>query len=156
MLEAKMPELIKIMDPVYRPLWKKLSSHHKFLLFDFAQDGFANYKAGKDLQALMAKGLLFFDDLRLCVMTLSFQEYILQMKEDPDINSYLTKANTENTWKKFQSPLLIMLTVVGIFIFVTQDAIYQKITGLFTTLSSLLPLLKNMLNKTTGKPDGAA
>ena len=48
---------------------------------------------------LMAKGLWFFDDLRLSVMTLSFQEYILKMKEDPAINTFMTKTAKEDTWK---------------------------------------------------------
>jgi hypothetical protein len=151
MLEAKMPLLVKTMLPVYSRLWDSLTPRQKFILFDFAQDGFANYKAGKDLQELMEKGLVFFDDLRLSVMTLSFQEYVLQQKDDKDLTTYHASTIKENTWKKMRTPLLILLTAVGIFIFVTQDAIYQKITGLLTTLTSLLPLLSNMF-KPAGKP----
>ena len=66
-----MPSLVKTLQPVYSKLWDPLTPRQKFILFDFAQDGFANYKAGKDLQELMEKGLVFFDDLRLSVMTLS-------------------------------------------------------------------------------------
>ena len=151
MLEAKMPLLVKTMQPVYSKLWDPLTPRQKFILFDFAQDGFANYKASKDLQELMEKGLVFFDDLRLSVMTLSFQEYVLQQKDDKDLTTYHASTIKENTWKKMRTPLLILLTAVGIFIFVTQDAIYQKITGLLTTLTSLLPLLSNMF-KPAGKP----
>jgi hypothetical protein len=151
MLEARMPRMVNTMEPVYSALWKSLPPAQKFILYDFAQDGFANYKAGRELQELMAKGLVFFDDLRLSVMTLSFQEYILKMKEDPDINTFLTKTAKEDTWKKFKTPLLILLTAIGIFIFVTQEQAYQKITGLLTTLTSLLPLLSNMFNKQSPK-----
>jgi hypothetical protein len=147
MLEARMPWMISTMEPVYSALWTSLPPIQKFILYDFAQDGFANYKAGRDLQELMAKGLLFFDDLGLSVMTLSFQEYVLKMKEDPDINTFLTKTAKEDTWKKFKTPLLVLLTAIGIFIFATQEQTYQKITGLLTTLTSLLPLLSNMFNK---------
>ena len=82
-------------------------------------------------------------------MTLSFQEYVLQMKEDKDVNSLLSNATKTDSWKKIKYPLLILLAAVGIFIFVTQDAIYQKITGLITSLTSLLPLLTNLFNKQT-------
>jgi len=53
--------------------------------------------------------------------------------------------------------LFILITAAGIFIFVTQDAIYQKITGLITSLTSLLPLLSNLFNKSGGggKPGDA-
>ena len=151
-LEAHMPWLIETLRPVYRALWKKLSERHKFILFDFAQDGFANYKAGKDLQALIDKGLLFFEDLRLSVMTLSFQEYVLQMKDDPDLNTFLTQAKKEDTWKRIQTPLLILMMSAGIFIFATQEEVYKKITGLITSLTSLLPMLSGMFGgKSSGK-----
>jgi hypothetical protein len=150
-LEALMPTLINTLEPVYYNLWNKLAARHKFILFDFAQDGFANYKAGRDLQALIEKGLLFFDGQRLCVMTLSFQEYILQMKDDTELNSFLNKAKKEDTWKKIQTPLLVLLMAAGIFIFATQEEVYKKITGLLATITSLLPLLTGMFGKSAGK-----
>ena len=151
-LEAQMPALIETLRPVYRALWKKLSERHKFILFDFAQDGFANYKAGRDLQALVDNGLLFFEDLRLNVMTLSFQEYILQMKDDPDLNTFLTQAKKEDTWKRIQTPLLILLMAAGIFIFATQEDVYKKNNRIARFLTSLLPMLSGMFgNKSSGK-----
>jgi len=146
-----MPSLIDTLEPVYYNLWNKLSARYKFILFDFAQDGFANYKAGRDLQALIEKGLLFFDGQRLSVMTLSFQEYILQMKDDPELNVFLSKAKKENTWNKIQTPLLVLLMAAGIFIFATQEEVYKKITGLLATITSLLPLLTGMFGKPSGK-----
>ena len=56
----------------------------------------------------------------------------------------MAKTEKEDTWKKLKNPFLIILTAVGIFIFVTQEEVYQKITGLLATLTSLLPLLSNM------------
>jgi hypothetical protein len=157
LLEATIPSLVNTLEPVYMRLWTPLSNQQKFILYDFAQDGFANYKAGKDLQQLTEKGLLFFDDLRLSMMTLSFQEYVLQQKDDEGLTAFLAKTGKEGTWKKLHTPLFILITAAGIFIFVTQDAIYQKITGLITSLTSLLPLLSNLFNKSGGggKPGDA-
>ena len=59
MLESKMPLLLKTMEPVYSELWKSLSPSQKFILFDFAQDGFSNYKAGKDLQSVSKRAFCF-------------------------------------------------------------------------------------------------
>jgi hypothetical protein len=154
-LEAMMPTLIDTLEPVYYNLWNKLSARYKFILFDFAQDGFANYKAGKDLQALIEKGLLFFDGQRLSVMTLSFQEYILQMKDDPELNVFLSNAKKEYTWNKFQTPLLILIMAAGIFIFATQEEVYKKITGLLASISTLLPLLTGLFGKPAGKAGGS-
>jgi hypothetical protein len=146
-----MPSLFETLEPVYYNLWNKLSAQHKFILYDFAQDGFANYKAGRDLQGLIGKGLLLFEDRRLTVMTLSFQEYILQQKDDPELTTSLIKAKKENTWNKIQTPLLILLLAAGIFIFATQEEVYKKITGLLATITSLLPLLTGMFGKASAK-----
>lgn len=146
MLEGNILRNMKILENYYQTVWARLSERQKYLLFDFAQDGFSNYKSEKDLRQLMNKGLLFFDDLRLSIMTLSFLEYILQMKDDKQISSFIQAAAKEDTWKKLKAPLLILLTCVGVFIFFTQDAVYQKITGLLTSLTSLLPLLTNLFN----------
>ena len=63
-------------------------------------------------------------------MTLSFQEYILQMKDDPEFNVFLSKAKKEYTWNKVQTPLLILIMAAGIFIFATQEEVYKKINEL--------------------------
>lgn len=151
-LEENILRNMKILEKYYQTLWNELDERQKFLLFDFAQDGFSNYKSEKDLRQLMNKGLLFFDDLRLTTMTLSFQEYVLLRKGDKQISNFVQTAAKEDTWKKLKTPLLILLTCVGIFIFFTQDAVYQKITGLLTSLTSLLPLLTRLFNtKENGK-----
>jgi hypothetical protein len=155
MLEATMPALVKTLAPVYNKLWSSLDARKKFLLFDFAQDGFANYKASKDLQRMTEQGLLFFDDQRLSMVTLSFQEYVLQQKDDKQLKGFLATSGKQGTWKNFRTPLFILLAAVGIFIFVTQDAIYQKITGLIASLTSLVPLLTNLFNKPGGKSGDA-
>ena len=49
-LEDKMPWLVDKLKPVYTELWNTLTVSQKFILYDFALDGFSNYKAGKDLQ----------------------------------------------------------------------------------------------------------
>ena len=82
------------------------------------------------------------------------QEYALEKKEDPELNAILVKAAKEDTWKKIKSPLLILLMAAGIFIFLTQQDVYQKIYGLLATLTTLLPLLGGLFNKPTGKTDG--
>ena len=49
----------------YTAIWKDLSGRQKYLLLNFIEDGFSNYKAENDLRILVDKGLLYFDDLHL-------------------------------------------------------------------------------------------
>jgi hypothetical protein len=139
----------------YDAIWKSLSGRQKYLLFNFIEDGYSNYKAENDLQILLDKGLLYFDDLHLKICTLALQQYILQIKNDPDITLFQTTTLKEDGFKKFKVPLLLVLAGVGLFIFFTQDAIYQKITGLLASLSSILPLLTNMFNNKGNSNSGS-
>ena len=148
LLDMKMTTVVK-KDPGtdYAAIWKDLSGRQKYLLLNFIEDGFSNYKAENDLQILMDKGLLCFDDLHLKICTSELRQYILQIKNDPDITLFQTTTIKEDGLKKFKVPVLLVLAGIGLFIFFTQDAIYQKITGLLASLSSMMPLLTNFFNK---------
>jgi hypothetical protein len=151
LLDLKMSTPVK-KDPGtdYDGVWKSLSGRQKYLLLNFIEDGFSNYKAENDLKILLEKGLLYFDDLHLNIGNEAWKQYILQIKNDPDITLFQTSTLKEDGFKKFKVPLLLVLAGVGLFIFFTQDAIYQKITGLLASLSSIMPLLTNMFNKSNG------
>jgi hypothetical protein len=138
-------EFGKIMKNYYKIAWEELNKHEKFILYDFAMDGFTNYKNGSVIFALIRKGILVFDKESnlLRIVTLSFREFILNNEKDKDIEELKTAAKEEDTWKNFKIPLLIVLAFIGIFIFFTQDLIYQKITGLFTSITSIVPLLNS-------------
>jgi hypothetical protein len=139
----------------YATIWKDLSGRQKYLLLNFIEDGFSNYRAENDLRILLDKGLLYFEDLHLKICSAALQQYILQIKNDPDITLFQTTTIKEDGLKKFKVPLLLVLAGVGLFIFFTQDAIYQKITGLLASLSSLMPLLTNMFNNKGNSNSGS-
>ena len=140
----------KLMENIYWGVWVTLSAREKFLLYDFAVDGFANYRGEKLLYGLMQKGLIRFDDSRLVFMTFSFREFVLDNHDDADVISELTRAANKDSWKQFKIPLLLVLSLIGLFIFVTQDMIYQKVTGLLTSLGSLLPLFTSLFSDSNG------
>ncbi|HZZ75365.1 MAG TPA: hypothetical protein VFE04_05525, partial [Puia sp.] len=67
------------------------------------------------------------------------------------LNVFLIKAKKEYTWNKFKTPLLILILAAGIFIFATQEEVYQKITGLLASITTLLPLLTGLFGKPSAK-----
>ena len=146
-LDEKLMGLEKMLSTTYSKIWEELSPREKFILYDFALDGFANYKNADLLHGLLERGILRFDDHRLSFSTLSFREFVLKNNQDTGINTFMEKAAKEDSWKNFKTPLMLILAAIGLFIFITQDAIYQKITGLLTSISSLLPLFTNLFGK---------
>jgi hypothetical protein len=142
------------LDGFYRAVWNGLSAMEKFVLYDFAGDGFTNYKNGDTLYSLYDQGLIFYDkqEKRLAFLTLSFREWILQQCDDPDISSLIKQAATKGPWQSFKLPLLILVAAFGLFIFFTQDAIYQKIAGLIASGSSIANMIIPLLKKANINP----
>ena len=150
--QEKMVQLLAMMTAVYSKIWEGLSSREKFILYDFALDGFANYKTGPLLYVLLEKKILHFEDHRLVFMTLGFREFVLKNREDTGIHVFMQRADKEDSWKNFKTPLMLILGAIGLFVFITQDAAYQKITGLLASISSLLPLFSNIFGKGADGP----
>ncbi len=133
---------------VYQKIWATLSPREKFVAYDFAIDSLANYKAGLPLYNLIRKGVLCVDDdEQLRFITHSFHNYILNQSGNKVIVAQLKKAREQGSWQTFRMPLFLILSGAGIFVFLTQEDTYQKITGLLTSIGSLLPLISQFFNK---------
>jgi hypothetical protein len=141
------------LENIYENIWKELNGREKFMLFDFATDGFANYRNANIIYGLIKKGILVFQEGRLGMMTLSFREFVLSKRSDNAIIDLADQAKKLDSWKKIKIPLLLVLSILGLFIFFTQDLIYQKITGLLTSIGTILPLLGSLFTKNNNEPD---
>jgi len=131
----------------YKAIWEGLSPREKFVLYDFALDGLANYKTGTTLFNLIRLGVLQVRNGQLQFMTHSFHNFVLDRSEDRIIVQQLKRAKTQGSWQNLKVPFLLIVAATGIFIFITQEAVYQKITGLFTSLGSILPLITQFFGK---------
>lgn len=131
---------------VYQRIWNDLSPREQFVLYDFAIDNLANYKSGTPLHSLIQKGILCLgNDLQLHFMTHSFHNFVLNQGDSEAVVKQMKRAREQGSWQNVKTPLMLIFMAVGIFIFLTQETIYQKITGLFTSLGSLVPLIQRFL-----------
>ncbi|HWK05585.1 MAG TPA: cache domain-containing protein [Puia sp.] len=142
------------MKEVYKNLWAKLLPGERLLLYNFATDGLINYQAGMLLYNLLQKRIFFVDEkYQLHIMTDSFRNFVLNQSENKEIVGLMAKSRKEGSWQSFRIPLLLGLGGLGLFLFFTQDDLYQKITGLMTSLITLRPLLSPFLGKGKGQND---
>jgi hypothetical protein len=129
---------------VYQRIWNDLSPREQFVLYDFAIDSLANYRSGTPLHTLIQKGILCLgSDLQLHFMTHSFHNFVLNQGDNEAVVSQIRRAREQG--QNIKTPLFLMLAAAGLFIFLTQETIYQKITGLLTSLGSLVPLIQRFL-----------
>jgi hypothetical protein len=119
----------------------------KFILYDFAKDGFTNYRTAWFIYKLKEAGLLLFREDKLQFSDPAFREYVLQQSEDKNVQTFLKIARQKGSWQAFKVPLMILFATFGLFIFLTQDALYQKITGLAASFISMRPLLLSLFEK---------
>ena len=136
--------------------WKTLTPVKKFVLYDLSRDGFANYRTGNTLYTLVCDGLLVFrDNGQLTFITKSFREYVLEKKDDPDVIALWRKSRHKGEWLSFKTPLMILFTAFGLFLFFTQDALFQKLTGLLTSLVSIGAQFSTLFDRTTAPAPAA-
>ena len=147
---ANEQQILKSVDnfkTYYQEVWASLDLMEKFTLYDFAQDGFTNYKNMGTLTRLINRGILIVDGECLKFMTYGFREWILQSGDDKAFATIIENARENGRWENMRKPLLLLLAIPGIFIFITQDDVSQKITGFLTALAPLLPLISSFFPK---------
>jgi len=134
---------------IYEERWTSLTRIKKFVLFDLARDGFSNYRTGNTLFDLLSDRLLEFrKDGHLELITPSFREFVLLKAEDPEVVAALKNSRQKGAWLSFKTALMILFTAAGLFIFFTQDALFQKMTGLLTSLISITTQFSTLFDKT--------
>ena len=132
----------------YQSIWEQLSPREQFVLYDFAMDKLANYKTGYPLFSLIEKGILCVGkDGQLDFMTRSFHNFVLNQSDNKEVLVQLKKAREQGSWQSVRTPLFLILAAAGLFVFFTQEEAYQKITGLFASVSGLVPLLSRFFGK---------
>jgi len=126
---------------MYDEFWDSCNDREKFVLYNFSREGFVNYRNSFLISGLLRKGLVTFDEQRgLNIMSVSFRNYILDKKNDEEITQLTEKFHKPGSWDNIRTPILIAITAVGAFLFITQEDLLQRAAALVPTLSGLFGL----------------
>jgi len=129
------------LSPFYEKLWRFCNNEEKHFLYDMARDGFINYKKINLVQQLLYKGVLIdCNHEELKIMSVSFRNYILDKKESKEISKLKEQFHIQGTWGKLRTPVLIAISAVGTFLFITQQDLLQRVAALVPTVSAILGL----------------
>ncbi|HEY4206143.1 MAG TPA: hypothetical protein VGM31_04985, partial [Puia sp.] len=102
---------------------------------------------------LMRERLIHFSfDHRLELITDSFREFVLQKSDDPQVVAILKRSRQKGQWSSFKTGLMILFAAFGLFIFLTQDSLFQKMTGLLTTLLTLTSQFSTLFGRFNSRP----
>lgn len=142
---------IKRMAMLYfRSLWRALSPHEQFLLFDLAQDGIINTNNWPVLDSLVRKGYLIVgNDDRLRIVSEGFRAYILSAVPRQQALRFEEKERNQGMWSKFSFPLLLLLASAAVFLAATQGETLSVAQQYLTLLTGLVPLLVRLFSSGT-------
>lgn len=140
-----------VLAPTYDDIWKELSEKEKFILYDFALDGFTNYKNPDTLYGLFKKGLLRQDRENggLILMTYSFRNYLISKSDTPEIERLRRIVNRGGTWKLIQNIFFVTLMMVFAYLIITRQDVSTKIAAIISGLVSLVPALIKLFDRKT-------
>jgi hypothetical protein len=139
--EKNMIDALNTYRNFYYYIWENCLPKEKYLLMDFAKNGFVNFKNTEVIHSLFKKGILTVREDETKLFSASFRSYILTQEHSKEMISLQQSFKQEAVWQSLRIPLLIVLLGVAFFVFFTQEQAFQKIAALIAGISSVFSLL---------------
>ena len=125
----------------YNYIWENCSAKEKYLLMDYAKNGFVNFKNTEVIHNLFQKGIFTVRDDETKLFSASFRSYILTQEHSQEMLNIKNVFKQDAVWQSLRIPLLIVLFGFAFFVFFTQEQTFQKIAALVAGVSSLFSIL---------------
>jgi hypothetical protein len=139
--EKMMFETLKKYNGFYDFIWGKFSIREKYMLLNYAQNGFINFKNTEVIHRLLQSGVFVIKDEEVKIFSASFRVYILTQKNTEELLQLKADLKKESTWQTFRIPFLVIILGTALFIFITQEQTFQRITALLTGVTTVFTLL---------------
>ncbi|HLZ88531.1 MAG TPA: cache domain-containing protein, partial [Puia sp.] len=120
------------------------NAKEKYLLYQFACNGFLNYKNVVEIDDLLHRGVLVVENEEVKLFSRAFRAYILtHVREDELEKSFIRRS----PWQRFRNPFLVLLMIAAAFLFFTRQEAWQRISALIAALSTSLGLLSGLFRE---------
>ena len=134
----------------YMDIWNNCSPDERLTLFHLAQDRLLSHR-DPDIQPLMRRGLIVRDsDIHL--MNESFRQFVKSTEQVADVAHHEETVRRGSLWNTLKGPLLVILSAVAVFLFVTQRDLYTSSLGVLTAITTLIPALFKLLSLFQNEP----
>lgn len=133
----------------YEKIWRSLPNNEtRYVLYDFAQDHFVNYKNKDTLINLMENGIIDCHKLtgRLKMMSLSFRIFILYKSKRDELFIQKFKDESKNgTFSKLKIPIIIIaVSALVLLMYLNKDS-YDQVTLMGGSVVTVLALINKFL-----------
>jgi hypothetical protein len=135
----------------YQMIWETLKPEEQYLIFDFALDGYTNYKDTLTIYKLLQKGIVVYNNNELKFFQLSFRNFLLTKRGTDEIDKLKNKYSVPGIWQTIRIPALIVIAVSAIFLLLTQENISHRLAGLITSVGAIIPLVMEITKRAATK-----
>jgi hypothetical protein len=141
-------EILERADGYYRLIWNECSEDQKFVLSQLAEDGLLNPTNGRAIRQLMRRGLIVKDP-QFRILNESFRRFLVSSTA-PEMKEKWVRESRSSGWGKLRGTFFITMTLVGVFLLTTQNALWQSSAAYVTTALGALGTLSRLINPTRG------
>ncbi|MFT3908267.1 MAG: hypothetical protein QM737_02480 [Ferruginibacter sp.] len=139
----------------FQAIWESLSHGEQYFVFDFAADGYTNYKDSDTLYKLINKGIIIHQPDKFVLFSPSFRQYLLSKKGSEEIKKLKAENAIPGFWDTVRIPLLIFISVTAIFIFATQQDFSRQLTAILTSAIALPAVIMKFIEMVNSRSSGS-
>ncbi len=130
----------------YMSIWRSLAADEKFILYDLASDGLVNITHTVAMSMLMSKGLIVEEEGNLHIFNSSFRNFILTSVDSTELAHLQMLHNKHSNWSSLQTPLLIVVLVVFVFLAIAQEGLYSRVIAIISGIAAGIPAILKILS----------
>jgi hypothetical protein len=142
-------ELVSLSDSYYSLLWSALSSSERLVLFQLANDGWANNKNERAFRQLERKFLIRHKRF-LRVMNESLRHFILKTQDKSQIAAW-EQQGKQSSWRSLKIGLLAAAIGLAAWLFYAQKDLFQGVLGYLLGLGAAVAAITNIVGGIKGR-----
>jgi hypothetical protein len=95
---------------------------------------------------LLSKGLIVVEECNLHIFNSSFRNFILTTVDSKELAHLQMLHNKHSNWSSLQTPLLIVVLVVFVFLAIAQEGLYSRVIAIISSVAAGIPALLKILS----------
>jgi hypothetical protein len=132
--EALVQELLDRADAYYRVLWSTCTENERVVLYQLAEDGWANFKNEMAILQLKRRKLVTVRK-GLCIMNESFRQFVRHSQDRQEINAW-EKEGDQSVWKSVKLSLGIVAVLAAAWLFYSQRQFFNSLVAYISAFAA--------------------
>lgn len=136
-------------EAYYQEIWERLPFKEKQMVYNFATEGFVNYKNKEILRALFQKGVLKVEEEEgdIVLFNDSFADFVRNAPTDKEINDFEEHQKANGNISNIRNALLTFIFLVLLGVSLLRPELVDRYIGALSGILALVSALSSVLAK---------